>query len=157
RAVGINPLSLGPDEDPHLVAENVLSIFKRIYEENWGPRTDDVLKSCLLTLVATRGSTIAHIPALLADEEVRRRYRAHIDDDLGVGAFWRWYERISEARRLDITAPLQNKLRDVLVRPRLRRLLCQTRSTVDLRHLIDTGGILLADLGSGRWGESAAA
>jgi uncharacterized protein DUF87 len=157
RAVGINPLALGPEEDPHLAAENVLSIFKRIYEENWGPRTDDVLKSCLLTLVATRGSTIAQIPALLADAELRRKYRAHIDDDLGVGGFWRWYDGISEARRLDITAPLQNKLRDVLVRPRLRRLLCQTRSTVDLRQLIDGGGILLVDLGSGRWGESAAA
>jgi len=43
------------------------------------------------------------------------------------------------------------------VRPRLRHLLCQPRSTVDLRVLMDCGGILLADLGTGRWGESASA
>ena len=157
RVVGINPLSLGPDEDPHLACENVLSIFKRIYEENWGPRTDDVLKSCLLTLVAVPGSTIAHIPALLAEPALRKKYLAHLDDEIGVGGFWRWYERISEGKRLEVTAPLQNKLRDVLVRPRLRRLLCQSRSTVDLRRVIDGGGILLADLGAGRWGESASA
>ena len=40
----------------------------RIYRENWGPRTDDVLKSCLLTLLAAPEPTLAHIPALLTDE-----------------------------------------------------------------------------------------
>lgn len=34
-------------------------IFKRIYADNWGPRTDDVLKSCLLTLVSAPESTLA--------------------------------------------------------------------------------------------------
>lgn len=157
RAVGINPLALGLDEDPNLAAENALSIFKRIYEDNWGPRTDDVLKSCLLTLVAAPGSTLAHIPALLTDANLRRRLTAHVDDAIGVGGFWRWYERLSEAKRLEATAPLLNKLRDFLLRPTLRRLLCQQRSTVDLRALMDRGGILLADLGMGRWGESASA
>ncbi|MGH2492169.1 MAG: type IV secretory system conjugative DNA transfer family protein, partial [Candidatus Limnocylindria bacterium] len=156
RAVGINPLELGPTDDPHLVAENVLSIFKRIYADNWGPRTDDVLKACLLTLVAVPGATLAHITALLGDPALRRRLTAPLADDVGVGGFWHWYEKISEARRTEATAPLQNKLRDFLIRPRLRYLLCQ-RSTVDLRSLMDEGGILLADLGVGRWGESASA
>lgn len=157
RAVGINPLALEVDEDPNLAAENVLSIIKRIYEENWGPRTDDVLKSCLLTLVVEPGSTLAHVPALLTNSDLRRRLTAHVDDAIGVGGFWRWYDRLSEAKRLEAIAPLQNKLRDFLVRPRLRHLLCQPRSSVDLRSLMDRGGILLADLGTGRWGENASA
>lgn len=155
RAVGINPLALAPEEDRHLAAENVLSIFKRLYADNWGPRTDDVLKSCVLTLVDVPGSTIAHIPALLTDRALRLRLTAHVDDAIGLGSFWHWYERVSEAKRIEATAPLQNKLRDFLVRPRLRRLLCQERSTVDLAALMDRGGILLADLGTGRWGETA--
>ena len=157
RAVGINPLALALDEDPNLAAENLLSIFKRIYEDNWGPRTDDVLKSCLLTLVVVPGSTLAHIPALLSDPALRRRLTAQVDDAIGLGGFWRWYDRLSEAKRLEATAPLLNKLRDFLVRPRLRHLLCQPRSSVDLRVLMDRGGILLGDLGTGRWGESASA
>lgn len=157
HAVGMNPLALGPDEDPHLAAENALAIFKRIYEENWGPRTDDVLKACLLTLVGVPGTTLGHIPALLTDPALRRRLTVHVDDPVGVGSFWRWYERLSEAKRLEVTAPLQNKLRDFLIRPRLRHLLCQATSSVDLRSFMDRGGILLADLGTGRWGENASA
>ena len=155
RAVGINPLALAPDEDRHLAAENVLSIFKRLYAHNWGPRTDDVLKSCVLTLIDVPGSTIAHIPALLTDRALRLRFTARVDDAIGLGSFWRWYERVSEAKRTEVTAPLQNKLRDFLVRPRLRRLLCQERSTVDLATFMDRGGILLVDLATGRWGETA--
>ena len=156
RAVGINPLQLGPHEDPTIAAENVLAIFKRVYADSWGPRTDDVLKSCLLTLVAVPGATLAQIPALLSDGAVRRQLTAHVDD-VGVGGFWRWYERVSEGKRLEVAAPLQHKLRDVLVRPRLRRLLCQTHSSLELGTLMDRRGILLADLGTGRWGEGASA
>ncbi len=63
---------------------------------------------------------------------------------------------LSESQRLEAVGPVLNKLRDFLMRPRLRRLLCQPRSTVDLRQVVDSGKILLADLSVGRWGESAA-
>jgi hypothetical protein len=157
RAVAINPLALAPDEDPDLAAENLLSIFKRIYHDNWGPRTDDVLKACLLTLLALPEPTLAHIPALLTEQAMRKKYTVAVGDTIGLSGFWRWYDGLSEAKRMEATAPLLNKVRDFLLRPRLRRLLCQPRSTIDVRALIDDGGILLADLGTGRWGESASA
>lgn len=154
RFVGLNPLALADAEDPDLAAENVLAIFKRIYHENWGPRTDDILKACLYTLVATPHATLAQIPALLTNSTVRERLLRRRGAAADAG-FWDWYARLSEQRRLEFTAPLLNKVRDFLLRPRLRRLLCQERSSVDLRALIDRGGVLLADLATGRWGESA--
>jgi len=36
RSVGINPLELWPGGDRYLVADNVLAIFRRIYERFWG-------------------------------------------------------------------------------------------------------------------------
>lgn len=154
--VGINPLEVGPGDDPYLIAENTLTIFKRIYERFWGPRTDDILKSALLTLLRQPNSTLAHIPLLLTDSSFRRRMTADLGDPVGLDSFWQWFERLSEAQRGEAIGPVLNKLRDFLVRPRLRRLLCQPRSTVDLRRVVDSGQILLADLSTGRWGESTA-
>jgi hypothetical protein len=155
--VGINPLQLWPGDDRDLVAENALTIFKRIYERYWGPRTDDILKAALLTLLHIEGSTLAHIPLLLTDEEYRGRAIAHLDDPLGLGGFWTWFSQLSETQRHECIGPLLNKLRDFLIRPRLRRLLCQSSSTVDVRSVVDDGKILLADLSVGRWGETTAA
>ncbi|MDE3111530.1 MAG: type IV secretion system DNA-binding domain-containing protein [Chloroflexota bacterium] len=156
-SVGMNPLELSPGDDRDLVAENTLTIFKRIYERYWGPRTDDVLKAALLTLLRRERATLAEIPLLLSDAEFRRRTLLSLDDPLGLEPFWRWFESISEGQRTEATGPVLNKLRDFLLRPRLRRLLCQAESTVDMRALVDRGQILLADLSVGRWGGSTAA
>jgi hypothetical protein len=156
-SLGLNPLELAPGDDQELVAENTLTIFKRIYERFWGMRTDDVLKSSLLTLLRTSEPTLAHIPVLLTDPDFRRRIRAGLHDPLGLDGFWSWFEGLTEGQRGEAIGPVLNKLRDFLIRPRLRHLLCQPRSKVDLRAVIDSGQILLADLNVGRWGQTAAA
>lgn len=154
-SVGINPLEAAPGADRELIAENTLTIFKRIYERFWGPRTDDILKSTLLTLMRQPGSTLANVPLLLTDASFRRRVLADLDEPFALDGFWRWFDGLSDAQRGEAVGPVLNKLRDFLVRPRLRRLLCQPRSTVDVQSLVDGSGVLLVDLSVGRWGESA--
>ena len=155
-AVGINPLEIYPGDDPDLVVENTLSIFKRIYERSWGMRTDDILKATLLTLLRRPDPTLAHIPLLLTDPLFRLRTIRDLRDPLGLDSFWVWFNRLSEHQRNEAIGPVLNKLRDFMVRPRLRRVLCQLRSTVEPRQLVDSGQILLADLSVGRWGETTA-
>ena len=155
-SVGINPLELWPGDDRYLVADNVLAIFRRIYERFWGPRTDDVLKCALLTLLQRPNSTLAQIPVLLSDELFRFRILEDLSDPVGLQPFWDEYERMSASQRAEMVGPVSNKLRDFLVRPRLRRILCQARSTVDLRETLDSGKILLADLSVGSWGDMTA-
>ncbi len=155
-SIGINPLEWSDAEERDLIAENALAIFKRIYERYWGPRTDDILKAALLTLLSRPDATICHIPVLLSDARFRKNLLREIDDPIGLAPFWRWFEGLTEAQRAEYSAPLNNKLRDFLVRPRVRRLLCQRRSTVDLETLLDSGGVLLANLSTGRWGDQTA-
>src|SRR5437867_7828264 len=156
RSVGLNPLELWPGDDPYLVADNALAIFRRIYERFWGPRTDDVLKCALLTLLHRPDPTLAHVPLLLSDEAFRERMLEGLSDPIGLLPFWNEYERLTPAQRAEMVGPVLNKLRDFLVRPRLRRILCQPHSTFDLREIVDTGKILLADLSVGRWGDTTA-
>jgi hypothetical protein len=139
RSVGINPLELWHGDDRYLVADNVLAIFRRIYERFWGPRTDDVLKCALLTLLQRPNSTLAQIPLLLSDELFRFRILEDLSDPVGLQPFWDEYERMSASQRAEMVGPVSNKLRDFLVRPHLRRILCQARSTVDLRETVDSG------------------
>jgi hypothetical protein len=155
--VGINPLECASTDDPDLVAENTLTIFKRIYERSWGMRTDDILKAALFTLLRRPGSTLAHIPLLLTNAPFRTRILRDVQDPLGLDQFWRWFGQLSEAQRTEAIGPVLNKLRDFLIRPRLRRLLCQSSTKVDLRRVVDRGQILLADLSVGRWGATPSA
>jgi hypothetical protein len=154
-SVSINPLEGVAESERELVAEQMLAILATRFATNWGPRSDDVAKSLLLSALHRADASLCLLAQLLADSALRRRVLGEVHDPLGVGAFWAWFDGLSPGQQLEVTSPLANKLRDFLVRPRLRRLLCG-HSTVDLRRLLDGRGILLIDLAPGKWGPGAA-
>jgi energy-coupling factor transporter ATP-binding protein EcfA2 len=156
RPVGINLLADGGDA-PDLVAEQVLGTFHRLYASSWGPRTDDILRAALLTLVGVPGMTLAEVPLLLTDAAFRRTVVGHIDDPIGLGPFWTAFDALSDAERAQQTGPVLNKLRSVLVRPRLRNVLGQAQPLLDFDDVLSSGKILLVPLAKGLLGEDAAA
>ncbi|MDT0307222.1 type IV secretion system DNA-binding domain-containing protein [Streptomyces sp. DSM 44917] len=144
----LNPLE-GPEADTARIVDNLLSVFSRVYASSWGPRTDDILRAGLLTLRARRGKEtplLSGLPALLTDPAARQRAVAQLDDDLLKG-FWAWYGKLSDPARAQITAPLMNKLRGLLLRPFVRNALSGGTSTVDMNQILNEGGICLVRIG----------
>ncbi|MEV4170123.1 ATP-binding protein [Nonomuraea sp. NPDC049709] len=133
--------------------DNLVGIFHQIYADYWGPRTDDILRGCALTL-ARNGGTLADIPTLLSDATFRRQQTATISDPLLRG-FWSWYSALSEPAQANVTAPIMNKLRAFLLRPFVRDVIGSASSTFDLSQVLD-GGILLVRLPKGVLGDDSA-
>ncbi|MDF5759395.1 ATP-binding protein, partial [Spongiactinospora sp. TRM90649] len=146
----LNVLS-GPDRDT--LVDNLVGIFHKIYADSWGPRSDDILRGCALTL-SRNGGTLADIPALLTDGVYRHQLTERLDDPFLMG-FWNWYERLSEQGRAHVTAPIMNKLRALLLRPFVRDILGSAQSTFDVGDVLD-GKILLARLPKGVLGDETA-
>ena len=55
--------------------------------------------------------------------------------------------------RSEATAPILNKLGKVLADNRLRNIVAQPKSTIDLRRIMDEGRILIVNLSKGALGE----
>jgi len=148
---GLNVLE-GADHD--LVVDQLVGIFRRVYEQFWGPRTDDILRAGLLTLLASGpGATLADVPRLLTDERFREQLLAELDDPVGLEPFWDWYEQLSEATRAQATGPVLNKLRAFLLRRSVRAIVGQQRSTIDVPRCLDHGRLLLVRVPKGTLGE----
>lgn len=140
--------------DPDLVTDQLVGIFRRVYEHFWGPRTDDILRAALLTLLATGGgATLADVPRLLADERFREQLLAELDDPVGLEPFWDWYQQLSEPLRAQATGPVLNKLRAFLLRRSVRAIVGQERSTIDVTRVLDQGRLLLVRVPKGTLGE----
>lgn len=154
--VGINPLST-PGLPSHLKAEHILTIFKSIYAESWGPRTQDILTAGLLTLAENPQMSLAGLPLLFTNETFRRNAVAGIDDPLALDLFWQWFYDLSTAERADAIAPVMNKLRAFLLRKHLRRIIGQANPRFDLRDLFLRRRILLVNLAVGALGPEASA
>ena len=150
----INPLDLttfGGDLD--LVVDNIGNIFARIYHQFWGPRTDDVFRNSLYTVCTQpRPATLADVERILADDTYRARLVAAVKKP-EVQRFWRAFDALGESGRAQLTAPLLNKLRQLLLRPFVKTALAGGPATVDLATALDHGGLVLARLPKGRLGE----
>ncbi|MEO3874182.1 TraM recognition domain-containing protein [Nonomuraea sp. B12E4] len=138
----------GPNQDT--LVDNLVGIFHKIYADSWGPRSDDILRGCALTLSHT-GGTLADIPSLLTDVAYRHQLTGNLNDPFLAG-FWTWYERLSEQAQSHVTAPIMNKLRAFLLRPFVRDILGSAQSTLNIGDVLD-GKILLARLPKGVLGD----
>ena len=153
RPVGLNVLECD-DPDLHEVAcDQLITIFRKSYERFWGPRTDDILRAAVLTLLLRPGSSLCEVPLLLLQPEARAAITEGIEDPVGLSPFWDEYERTPEGSRMQMVGPVLNKLRSVLLRRTVRNIMGQSRSTIDLGRSMDQGGILLISLAKGLLGE----
>jgi hypothetical protein len=147
RPPALNLLACSP-ADGDAQAQAICGIFARLFARFWGPRTEDILRSALTTLLcghdpAGPAPTLADVLMLLSDPGERSRYRA--SDPVALDVFWRQWQTLSEAGRTAAMAPLSNKLRALLGNRALRNMLCQPAAP-DLTQTIKDGRWLLVSL-----------
>ncbi len=109
----VNPLDIGRigRAGMDLAVDNLTTVFRRIFHQWWGPRTDDIMRASLLTLCAQPGTaTLADLPRLLTEPAFRSRVTRTTADPVLRG-FWDSYEQLSDTGRAQLTGPLLNKLR----------------------------------------------
>lgn len=154
QPVGFNPLSLPGDST--LIADAILAVFKEIFSDNWGIRTQDVLSAALMTLCATKDVTLLWLPALLMDENFREKITKDIKDKIALKPFWDTFSNLRPAEREQWVAPVLNKVRQFLFRPGLRGILGQSNPKFQLTDLFYQRKIVLVPLNKGVIGAESA-
>jgi hypothetical protein len=155
RPVGINPLRRS-GRHAALTADSILAIFKELSGESWGPRTQEVLTSALMTLAPHEGATLTMLPTLLTDERFRKKILRGVNDQFGLGSFWASYEAMSPQQRAQVIAPAMTRIRQFLLRPQLRAVLGQADPKFDLTELFTKRKIVLVSLNRGQIGSESA-
>lgn len=153
--IGMNPLApLGHDAE--LAADGVLAVFKGLYPDAWGPRTQDVLHAALLTLGRRPDTSLVMLPLLLTNDGFRRSLTSSLNDPVALGPFWQWFESLSEPSRQQAIAPVLSRLRALVMRPMMRAVLGQVRPRFDMQQVFTERKILLVSLAKGLLGQDAA-
>jgi len=152
--VGFNPFSY--KESPTLVADAILAVFKEVFAENWGIRSQDVMSATLLTLAQVPGASLLMLPQMLTDEAFRRKITAQVTDKIGLEPYWASFEAMKDSERRMEIAPVLNKIRQFLLRPGLRNVLGQSQPKFDLADLFTKRRIVLIPLNKGVLGSESA-
>lgn len=153
---GYNPLRrVRPDKIP-LAASGLLEALKKLWPEAWGVRMEHVLRNSLYALIEREGSALPDLLRLYADKTFRRQVTAGVRNET-VRRFWTdEFEHYPERYKLEVVAPIQNKLGALLSDPTLHRILVAPKEELRFRSLMDEGGMLLVNLSKGQLGEDSA-
>ncbi|MDD4990274.1 MAG: type IV secretion system DNA-binding domain-containing protein [Candidatus Pacebacteria bacterium] len=139
----------------HLVASGLMGVFKKIWPDVWSARMEYILNNCILSLLEYPGSTLLGVNRMLADEEYRSRVVEKIKDPI-VKSFWiNEFARYTQRYEIEATAAIQNKIGQFISAPLIRNIIGQTKSSIDMRAIMDEGKILIMDLSKGRIGEDS--
>jgi type IV secretory pathway TraG/TraD family ATPase VirD4 len=151
--MGFNLLHDVPPDQRPLVASGIVSAFKSIWRDSWGPRMEYILYAAIAALLDCENVSLLGVQRMLVDA----RYRSWVlrqTKDPAVRAFWLdEFENYDKRFRREAIAPIQNKVGQLIMSPLVRQVIGQVRNQIDARALMDEGKIFIANLSKGRLGE----
>jgi hypothetical protein len=140
--------------DPELAGDLVLGMFRSIFIDSWGVRSDKWLRAGLVTLAHDRSATLADLPFLFASDTYRRRLTGRLQDPL-LKATWAQFEALSpEGRAQQLGSPL-NKVNELVGRRVVRSVLAQSAPKWDMREVLSQGRVVIVSLSPGVIGSPA--
>jgi len=151
--VAFNPLQNVAPEKRHLVASNLISVFKKIWPEFWGPRLEHILRNTLLSLLEYPDATLLDVTRILTMKEYRAIVLKYVRNPQ-VREFWFFeFEKYSAWLRSEAISPILNKMSQFLTSDPLRNIVSQKKSALDFRKIMDEGKVLVVNLSKGKIGE----
>ncbi len=140
-------------EQRHLVASGLMGVFKKIWPDVWSPRMEYILNNCILALLEYPDSTILGINRMLSDKDYRKEVVSKLTDAV-VRAFWEQeFARYTDRFMTEAGAAIQNKVGQFISNPLIRNIIGQSKSSFDMRKIMDEKKILVMNLSKGRIGE----
>ncbi|MFA6587746.1 MAG: type IV secretion system DNA-binding domain-containing protein [Patescibacteria group bacterium] len=155
--IGFNVLETVDETQRHLVASGLMGVFTKIWEGVWSARMEYILNNTILALLEYPGSTMLGIARMLVDARYRTRVLTKVTDPIVKGFWVDEFANYNDKFRNEAVAPIQNKVGQFLSSAIIRNIVGQTKSTIDLREVMDSNKILLFNLAKGRIGEDNSA
>jgi CxxC-x17-CxxC domain-containing protein len=155
--VGFNVLQVTDQKYKYLIASGLVTVFKKMWADTWGPRLEYILRNTILALLEYPSATLLGVNRLLVDKEFRRKVVQKVTDPT-VKQFWvDEFANYNERFRTEAISPIQNKVGQFLSSAIIRNIVGQPKSTIDLAEIMNEGKVFLINLAKGRVGEDNAA
>ena len=163
-SVGINLLDTRVFDDRDRTADSVVRVARSLWWDQWGPRMQSILEHTVKSLheanrsrAADEQYTILDGLKMVSDESFKNAVLAEVTDPYILQWWGTVFARWSRDYSADSLAPVQTRLSYYASSKRARAILGQPRSTIDVRRLVQGGGVLLVSTAQGAAGRDVAA
>jgi hypothetical protein len=157
--LGLNVFEADTDDQKDFVIQEVIQVLYKLYDPQRqgiiGPRYEHLFRHAALTVMAgPDGGSFIDIPKLFRDKDYVRQKLQYVtsQDTLDF-----WQKEMVQAQRSnefgEVVSWFVSKFGAFLSNGMMRNIIGQTKSSFDLREIMDNKKILLVNLSKGRTGE----
>lgn len=154
--IGFNIYADVPPERRSTLAEQVVSAFKSIWLDMWGPQLERLLRASSLALLDTPGSSMVDILRLYFDAEFRSHILGRCRNPVARVFFEREFGAWSPEFLDKAISPVLNKLEAFLSHDLVRNILGQSESTLHMEQALARNRIIIVNLARGAIGDAPA-
>lgn len=159
--MGLNMLEKVSSEKRYLLANGMMSAFKKIFTDGDGKgtfsaRMEYVLNNIILALLENEGQTLLGVNRMLFDKEYRKFIVSNVTDPT-VKDFWtNEYANYTDKTAQELAPSIQNKIGQFVSNPLIRNIIGQKKTSFDARKMMDEKKIFIVNLSKGKVGEGNA-
>lgn len=149
-AFGFNPLEVPEGKDPYPYVMELITVFKKLWGDSWGPRMEDILRNTFLVL-AEKNLTLLEVPRLLTDQAFRNSFIEDLTNEQ-VKEYWLGrFNPLTPKTKAEWIESTLNKVDAFIADPLIKAVVGQRKLTVNFRQIMDypEGSVLLIRLPKG--------
>ncbi len=157
--LGLNMFEFFTEEQKDFLIQESLSMLYKLYDPNKqgfiGARFERIFTNCALLLMADpKGGTFIDIPKLLIDPVFMKEKLQYVKDQ-NVLDFWtkEWPNAQRSNDAGEVTSWVVSKFGAFLSNEMMRNIIGQTKSSFNLREIMDNKKILIVNLSKGKTGD----
>lgn len=157
--MGLNMFEYHSQDQKDFLIQEAINMLYKLYDPGHtgiiGPRYEHIFRNAALTIMADpQGGTFVDIPKLFRDPAFVDQKLKHVTDQ-NVIEFWR--KEMPQSQRSndfgEVISWFVSKFGAFLSNEMMRNIIGQTKSSFNLREIMDEGKILLVNLSRGRTGD----
>lgn len=155
---GLNLLEARDESEKDFLVNECIQIFYKLFDPDKtgiiGPQFEHWLRNAALTVMAgSEGGNILEIPRLFVDPSFERRKRSQLTDSTVIDFWTKQMPQTSHFHKSEMLNYFMSKFGPFLSNAMMRGIMGNRVNSFDFDTLMDTRGILLADLSKGKIGE----
>lgn len=146
-----------PEQKDFLIQETIAMLYK-LYDPQRqgiiGPRYEHWFRNAALTIMADpQGATFLDIPNVFQDNKYMKEKLQHVTDQTVLDFWNKEMAQTSDYHKSEVLGWFVSKFGAFRSNEMMRNIIGQTKSSFNIRQIMDEGKILLVNLSKGRSGE----
>lgn len=156
--LGLNMFEFHSPEQKDFLIQEAINILYKLYDPQHqgiiGPRYEHWFRNAALTLMSDpEGATFIDIPNVFQDNKYLKEKLAHVTDQTVLDFWNKEMAQTSDYHKSEVLGWFVSKFGAFRSNEMMRNIIGQTKSSFNLREIMDEGKILLVNLSKGRTGE----